>query len=70
MADHRIALADVADEQFELRPMEILARGFVDEPLVELHAFELAELLLIERANAQVPDELASSSLPFRRARF
>ncbi len=37
MADHRIALADVADEQFELRPMEILARGFVDEPLVELH---------------------------------
>jgi hypothetical protein len=50
--------------------MEILARGFVDEPLVQLHAFELAELLLIERADAQVSDELASSPLPFCRVRF
>jgi hypothetical protein len=52
VADDRIALAHVADEQFKLRTVKIFARGFVDEPLVELHAFKLPKLFLVERADA------------------
>ncbi len=70
LKDNGIAFPDVVHELFELRPVEVLAGGFVDEPLVELHAFELAELFLIKRADAQVSDELASSPLPFCRVRF
>lgn len=41
-----------------LRALEVLGRGFLNEPLVELRAFKLSDLFLIQRANAQVADEL------------
>ncbi len=65
MADDRIALSDIADELFELRTVEALAGGFVDESHVELHTFQLAELFLVKGADAQVADELTSSLLSF-----
>ena len=48
MADHRVAFSNVPDGLFELRPVQIFARGFVDEALVELDAFELDAFELAE----------------------
>ncbi len=48
-----IPLPDVAYELLQLGTIEILARSFVDEPLVELDPFQLAKLFLVERAHPQ-----------------
>lgn len=45
--------------------MEILASSFVYEALVETYAFELPQLLVVERADAQVANALAGPALPF-----
>lgn len=42
---------------FKLCPLGILTRGFVGEGLVQLDAFELANFILIDRADTQVADE-------------
>ncbi len=48
-----------------MRPVEVFAGGFVDEPLVERHTFELAQLFLVERAHTQVADHLTARRFPF-----
>ena len=69
VADHRLTIANVANKLLQLRTMEVLARSFVYEPLVENNTLKLTQYLLIERADAQVSDELTSSALSFRHFR-
>ena len=52
MTDHCVAFAYIPHSQFELGTVKVLARGLIDKLLVEINAFELAQLLLIERADA------------------
>ena len=52
VADHRITVANVRGELYEFRPVKVFARGLVDETLVERNALKLAQLFLIERADA------------------
>ena len=70
VADHRVALTHVAGKLFQLRPVEILAGCFVHETLVEMDTFELTQLFLIERADAQIADGLSGSAFPFCSFRF
>jgi len=44
---------------FKLWALGILAGGFVGEGFVRLQSFELADLILVDRADTQVADQLA-----------
>jgi hypothetical protein len=46
-----------------LRPFCILAGGFVGESFVQRQPFELADLILIQVADAQIADLLAFGQL-------
>ena len=70
MADDRITFTDVACKLYELRTVEILARGLIDETLIERDAFQLTQFLLIERADPQIANHLTGLPLPFCRVRF
>ena len=65
VADHCVALTHVAGQLLQLGPVEILTRRLIHETLVERKAVELSQFLLIERAYAQVADELTRPALPF-----
>jgi hypothetical protein len=39
--------------------LDVLARGFVSEGFVQVHPFELADFVLVERTDSQVADPLA-----------
>jgi len=66
MTDHRVTLANVAGELFELRPMEVFTGSLVRKTHVESDALKLTQFFLIEGADAQVTDELTRPTLPFR----
>ena len=70
VADYSVSFADVLHELLELRPVHVSSRGLVGESLVEIYAFELAQLLLVESAHPQVSDRLAGPPLPFCHVRF
>ncbi len=59
MTKHCIAFADEALHGLQLRPLRILARGFVGKCFVK----SLANRVLIQGANTQVADLLASGRL-------
>src|SRR5712692_2637732 len=60
---HCIALADETLHGLQLGPLRILAGGFVGEGFVQGQPFELADLVLIQGADAQVADPLAFGRL-------
>jgi hypothetical protein len=60
---HCIAFADEALHDLQLGPLRILAGGFVGKCFVQGQPFELAELILIQGADAQVADPLALGQL-------
>jgi len=64
MADIGVALAHLAQEGFELRPLYILARSSIEELPIELHALKLAEIVLLEGAHADIADHLAFRESP------
>ncbi len=59
-----IAFPDELDHPFEPRPIAVPSGHLVREPLVQFHAVELANFLLVERAHTKVADPKA---LPLRR---
>jgi hypothetical protein len=66
---HCIAIADEALHGLKLGPLRILAGGFVRKLFVQGQPLELANLVLIKGADAQVADllafgQLARSSVP------
>ena len=70
VADHRVTLTHIARKLFQLRPVEVLAGCFVHKTLVEMDAFELTQLVLIERADAQVAYKLTGPTFPFCHSRL
>ena len=63
MTEHSISLTDEALHCLQLRPLRILAGGFVGEGFVQDQPFELANFVLIQRADLQVADLLAFGRL-------
>jgi hypothetical protein len=60
---HCIAIADEALHGLQLGPLRILAGGFVGKLFVQGQPLELANLVLINGADAQVADLLAFGQL-------
>ena len=65
MTDHRVSLANIAGELFELGTMEVFPGGLVYKPLVEGDAVKLAQFPLVERADPEIADNLTRPALPF-----
>ena len=63
MIDDSVLVPNVRGELYELRPVKVFAESPVDEALVEQNASSWRQLLLIERANAQVAKVLTASTL-------
>ena len=63
MTKHCIAYADEALHGLQLGPLRIFAGGFVGKCFVQGQPFELANLVLIQGADAQVADLLAFGQL-------
>jgi hypothetical protein len=61
---HRVALPDVGEHLGELRALGVLAGGLVGEDAVERHLVELANPVLVQGADPDVPDALTVHSLP------
>src|ERR1700761_5183138 len=60
---HCVAFADEALHGLQLGTLYILAGGFVSKCFVQGQPFELADLVLIQGADAQVADPLAFGRL-------
>lgn len=56
--DHRVTLAHKPDRLFELRTVRVLTRGLIREHPIQRLAFELALVVLIQRAHSDVADAL------------
>jgi hypothetical protein len=68
MTNHGVA--HVVEELRQVRALQVFSGGVIYEFLSEFHAFELAQLLLIYCAHAQITDELTGSPLPLCHFRF
>ena len=64
MADHRVAITNVANKQFELGPVKVLAGGLVHKTLVYTDAFKLTQFLLVKRTDPEIADDLTDPALP------
>jgi len=58
MHDDGVPLAREVQQGVELRPGDILSRGFVGEGAIDGDLFELAIRVLVERADADIADAL------------
>ncbi len=56
---HGVALADEAQQRFELGTLGVLARGLVGEHLAHLGLFQLAFRVLVEAANPDIADTVS-----------
>jgi hypothetical protein len=64
MHDQRIASANKAHQCLKLRPLRVLARGFVGEGFSDLDAFQLASCILLKSADPYVPNALSKRTCP------
>jgi len=63
---HCVAFADEALHGLQLGTLYILTGGFVSKCFVQGHPFELAELVLIQGADAQVADPFTGLTISGR----